>query len=556
MQKSLDVYKFATKNLKDTIESVVDCQKEVIDYYQEKINKIKENNSYTEKEKTEKIQEFLSSINEVHSILRKNNNIINSMLDSVKELENNLSIMENTNISESSSANLEDKTKELINVIRNACDRIYSISEEAHDMLQNEENSDDENSGIIIENELQKMFRLSKETSEILSGIKISEVETNNKTINKINDYLSYELDRTNYISEEASKLLDMDKNEVLNNNLLDNFIESLKVETKNIKNRIVELEELSLNESDRTETVAITLLQNILEDEYQKIVSSIYKLEKATGKETKREEISFDKNKEVNDKHNMEAVLSKQAEILEDSNDEITNYLLELKNGNYSSREIVQKLRTMYNRQIENLETISLENEELLENNVVDKEQKIKDDEEYKKYSSVLNESFWNSRQRASEEGIKYPSSLYENKVKEYQNEYLTEKYSVSLDDVETYIEKYKEKYAEDIYKDKIYEDALYQLRRETNKSVQELCKETENLSLLDQKAKQLIENDLIDIIREVGIEKNKTDDNNSTFNDYRKNMSLKKLIDKKEIIEHQLSIIRLREKRIKENI
>lgn len=555
MQIDLSVYKFATKNLKETLESVIDCQKDVINYYQGEIDKIKANDTYTKEEKTKKIQEFLTSINEVHNSLRKNNEIINSMLDSVDMLEDNLSHIEGGSFVEQT-IDVEKQARDLMDVIKSSCDKIYSISEEASELLKSEEESLVEEKNVILENELQKMYRLARETKDVLSGIKISDNNEDSSIISKINEYLSYETDRTNYISEEASKLLDIDKDEIIGNNLLDNYIQALKNETKNIKNRISELEELFSNNTNRTEIVAITLLQNILEDEYEKIASTIDKLEILTGISKEQNTISFDNEKSITESHNMTDVLSRQVEVIGDSNDELTEYLLELKNGNYSSREIVNKLRSLYNKQIKNIEKLSLETEEILEGDTVDREQKLKDDAEYKKYCSVLNESFWSSRQRASEEGIKYPSALYENKVKEYQNEYLNDKYNITLEDANSFIEMYKEKYASDIYKDEIYETALYQLRRETDKSVQELCEEVDGLSLLDTKAKQLIENDLIDIIREIGIEKHNEENNESLFGDYRKNMNVNKLIEKKKIIDHQLSIIKLRERKIKDKI
>lgn len=554
MLVDLSVYKFALGNLKYAIESIVNCQKDVINYYQAEIDKIKTNDNYTLEEKSEKIQEFLTSINEIHSILRKNNSIINSMLDSASELEENLSSISTNAISSSNTH--DSKEMNLISVIKNSCEKIYSMADEASDLLKSLDESTKEEKNVILENELQKMFRIAKETKDVLSGIKISDDSSENETLNIINEYLNYEIDRTSYISEEASKLLSIDKSEIFDKNVFVDFLNTLKDETLNIKNKIIELEKLYVNENNRTETVSITLLQNVLEEEYQKIVSTIHKLDAITGSKTLENEISFDREENKLENNNMNDVLSRQVELIGDSNEELTNYLLELKNGNYSSREIVQKLRDLYNKQIKNIENFSLETEELFEGNVVEKEQKLKDDAEYKKYCSVLNESFWNSRQRASEEGIKYPSALYENKVKEYQDSYLNEKYSISLEEVEAYISKYKEKYAEELYKSEVYENALYQLRKETNQSVQELCDEKDGLSILDTRVEQLVENDLIEIIREIGLEKKNSESNKFLFDDYKKNMTINKLITKKKIIEHQLSIIKLRAKKIKENL
>ena len=92
----------------------------------------------------------------------------------------------------------------------------------------------------------------------------------------------------------------------------------------------------------------------------------------------------------------------------------------------------------------------------------------------------------------------------------------------------------------------DKIYENALYQLRDETSASVQELCDETYGLSTLDRRAYALLQEDLIKVIREIGIVKKEQFDSDSlAISEYHKSFRLNKLVERKYMIERLLHII-----------
>lgn len=136
---------------------------------------------------------------------------------------------------------------------------------------------------------------------------------------------------------------------------------------------------------------------------------------------------------------------------------------------------------------------------------------------------------------------------------VKEYQNEYLITNFNVSLEEVEEGIELYREKYAEDLYMDDIYEQALYAIREETSASIQEICDESCGLSLLDKKAYNLLEDDFEKIIKEIALAKQEEDmDESLAINQYRKSFKLSKLITKKEMVERQMYLIRRRASRL----
>ena len=177
----------------------------------------------------------------------------------------------------------------------------------------------------------------------------------------------------------------------------------------------------------------------------------------------------------------------------------------------------------------------------------VVDEKQKEIDTKEYRNNFTKLNKSFWEARAKASNEGIKYPSSLYEKKVKEYQNNYLIDNYNISLEALEREVEDYKVKYASELYMDKVYDEAIYILKEETLASIDEMCDESNGISMLDLKALEILNNDLMDVIREIG--KVKDDENLNGFIDieeYRKSVKLNSLMDKKEMIERRINIIK----------
>ncbi len=163
----------------------------------------------------------------------------------------------------------------------------------------------------------------------------------------------------------------------------------------------------------------------------------------------------------------------------------------------------------------------------------------------EYKKNYSLLNKSFWEAREKVAEEKIKYPSSLYEKKVKEYQNQFLIDGYNLSLEEIEYNIDLYKEKYASRIYMDSIYDRALYKIKEDNDYSIDEICDESIGVSLLDKTVYEILSDELVSINNQLLLS---DDINNSGFkevSDYKRELNNKKLIDKKNIIKEQMEII-----------
>ena len=195
-----------------------------------------------------------------------------------------------------------------------------------------------------------------------------------------------------------------------------------------------------------------------------------------------------------------------------------------------------------------------SVYNIEKIEN---DEEKHVKDTKKYKNDYSLLNRSFWEARERTFNEKIKYPSVLFEKKIKQYQNDYLISNYNRSLDDIESSIEEYKKKYEKEIYMDEIYEEAFNQLKEESLLSVDEMCDESKELSELDRRAYIILNDRLMDIIRQIGYVK--CDENLDDFIDiteYKRNVKLNELLDKKEMIEYNMYLIIKKRDKIENNV
>lgn len=162
-------------------------------------------------------------------------------------------------------------------------------------------------------------------------------------------------------------------------------------------------------------------------------------------------------------------------------------------------------------------------------------------DDIEFKKLGIILNESFWEARSYVSKKNIKYPSAYYEKCVKEYQNQFLIDKYNMSLEDIEFRIYKYKEKYSVRLYIDSVYDRALNCIRDKYTLSIDEICDEKNGLSLIDSYVKDILLNDL---------ERNKNNLNSllSSFSEINK-YEIKKLEEKIDVITKQIELINKRE-------
>lgn len=531
-----DVYKFAIKNLDLVLDSIINLQKDMIAEYQSNIDAIKSDASLSEADRKNKIDEYMKSIEVVHGKIKDSNGVINNINKQIDVLKANLDVIisesnkttEDNKTDNENATNTETVSNNLKCVVENHCKRIYSIMEEAKELLSECNNSRLEDTAI-LEIECQKLCKLSKTVKEMLDGIAFNANSKEKDDIkSKINSYVEFEIERANYISEEASKILKSDKNEVISSNELEVFCELIRDEYRIIKSKVQEMtelgNELKASNASKSLILAVSLLQEIIEEEVRRVKSSLTKLEKIVSPidEEVEDEIKLDK---------------------------ISSTLLELNRGNYTPKELVRELKNLYDMELrKESELIIVEKK-----NEVSRDEKEKDTEEYKKYCAVLNKSFWTARSKASSEGIKYPSAAYERAVKEYQNDYLLTTYNVSLEEVESTIEEYKEKYKEDIYMDDVYEKALLQLRDESSKSVQELCDEKYGLSMLDIRARLILDGDLKDIIRKITIAKREVNpDDSLALSEYKKSLKLSKLLSQKEIIEIAIGRINKRAKRI----
>ena len=102
----------------------------------------------------------------------------------------------------------------------------------------------------------------------------------------------------------------------------------------------------------------------------------------------------------------------------------------------------------------------------------------------------------------------------------------------------------------------DEIYEQALVLLKDESTLSVKELCDESSGLSILDQKAYDLLEDDLNEVIKEIGLVKAEENiDESVDVAEYKKSLRISKLVDRKNIIEKQLYNLSKRAEKLENN-
>lgn len=155
--------------------------------------------------------------------------------------------------------------------------------------------------------------------------------------------------------------------------------------------------------------------------------------------------------------KNNVNALKNNIELLVEDDCD---NYGLSLD-------EVTKNLHQIIKEECAKIFSIAKESEQLLNNESTIYEEELRDEFsnnnlndnqeldiiKYKKYCTILNNSFWEARERTSLEEIKYPSALYEKTVKEFQNQILIENYNISLESIEKFLDDYNKKYAEDIY-------------------------------------------------------------------------------------------------------
>lgn len=202
----------------------------------------------------------------------------------------------------------------------------------------------------------------------------------------------------------------------------------------------------------------------------------------------------------------------------------------------------IIDEFKNLIKKLENNLENHKEKMDKKIEDKLTPEE---KDTLEYKKNYSLLNKSFWEAREKVASEKIKFPSSLYEQRVKEYQNKFLIDNFNISLEEIEYNIDNYKEKYASNIYMDSVYDRALSNIKNTNTYSIEEICDETNGISLLYRHVYNILSDDLNDIIYRLTISDAIDDSEFKEVSEYKKEINTKKLLNKKSMIENQMSII-----------
>ena len=379
----------------------------------------------------------------------------------------------------------------------------------------------------------------------MLQGIVFDDEQSASSIKKLIEKNVDTEMKRINFISSLATEMMNIDYDTLLETDKLKELCTNIDEEIRISNDKISELQDILQDDIDSQAFIlSIGLFIEVLEekiDELNKILNQLNYII-SISKKINTSDVETDDDNKIG----LVKAIDEETKRILLFGQKVSETLENLKRQNSSSKEIVRCLSNLYFEEHKRVDEVAEKTEKSFFNkNILNKEKEL-DTIDYKKYCSILNKSFWEARQKASMENIKYPSALYERTVKEYQNELLIDNYNVSLEDVERIIEEYQEKYADDIYMDKIYESALYQLRDETSASVQELCDETYGLSTLDRRAYALLQEDLIKVIREIGIvKKEHTDGDSLAISEYRKSFRLNKLVERKYMIERLLHII-----------
>jgi len=466
----------------------------------------------------------------------ENGTILSTINDLVAQLDNNLEL---SNIGKEET--LEGATENLNETIKEEIEKVEKVVSETQEFLD---------SSIVIEKDIldeqfENIINVTEKIMNMLQGVNINEEETN--MINSIiQDKMNEEEKQIEAIKIETENIMSKNHKVIFEDDLLRNYCSFLKNELMKTQEVLFRLKNIYENNKailTNSENISLSLLIDILEQEQDGLslaYSQIESILTITITENVEEEVSLDEDEEE----------------IKDEQSEIDNIVEVLKNEDLSQDDVVDKIVQIYNKQKKELDNARVKLEEQMYNYEIDNKEKDADTLKYKNYCSMLNKSFWEARYSASLDNIKYPSALYEKTVKEHQNDYLIENYNLSLSAVEEFIEDYKNKYADDIYMDEIYEQALVLLKDESTLSVKELCDESSGLSILDRKAYDLLEDDLNEVIKEIGLVKAEENiDESVDVAEYKKSLRISKLVDRKNIIEKQLFDLSKRAEKLENN-
>ncbi len=494
MNINYDVYKFLLKNLSDLVNLLCDNQINIM------------NECYDEK---------------IYEVLQENNEVLNEISYKLNTLNSNIDyIIDNSNME------IRNNDCEVENVISNECNKIYNLSDEVKDLLDGTNIEHNQLLDSVID-ECNKLIYMTNEVINMLQGI-IFDSNSNNMIMIVIKDKIEATKKEVISINNEANYITSLSYEQLINNNELYNFCMYLSSKITNSKNMIMDIIQLKENNDSiltTTEEVSLNLLEDILEQQFDNLVNVNDELFRLINEEQQMDDINDLNDKKLNYEQEME------------------DKLKELLDENADSENMINSLYKLFSK----YHSKSIDDDTSLD--LVDKNEKEADTKEYKKYYSLLNKSFWEARQYVSTKKVKYPSASYEKKVKEYQNNYLIDNYNISLEEAKNYIEEYENKYASDIYIDSVYSSAMDILREETCESVDEICDESNGISKLDSKVYEILNKDLMQTIREIGIAKK--EENMDDFVDvskYKKSYKISKLIDKRDMIRKHIQAIEKR--------
>lgn len=394
--------------------------------------------------------------------------------------------------------------------IKNKNNQVLNQMERDIELLEN--NSDIKKENIYIKDALNKMIESLNNTMNILNIIYQKNLdEIDNSVIKNINKIIISEIEQLNGIIEHTNKILTVEFNS--NTNKIVNYCNYI---CENIFKTKTTIDKLLYIENNKS----IDILKGLLNDKIEKL-NNIYE---------KLAYLVFDNNNIGNVYNEYQKYGKRIIKLLKDSND-------------VNSELLINKIKYSPIFSIFNISNSSDYNTKILEKEEI---QRFKDTKDYKNNYSLLNKSFWDARYKAFSEKIKYPSVLFEKKVKEYQNDYLIEKYNKSLEEIENSIDEYRKKYSKEIYMDEVYEEAVNQLKNETLLTIDEMCDESLELSQLDKKAYIILNDRLMDVIRKIGyIKADESLDDFIDLAEYKKNAKLNELLVIKDIIEYNMNLI-----------
>ena len=559
MYKDYDVYKLAIKVLGDVLDSVVKCQKDMIAFHQAHIDSIKGNTNLSEQERNQAIGKYLTSIEDIHHLLIDNNVLINAISDKTEALSTNLDkivaselLLSNPTTMMTNNVSIEDRTRNLRQILNSEYAKLSRVLASARAILK-VNNEDDGEIKRLLAFECQKLSRLFDEVCGMLEGISFNtEVRDRNIEIEeRIKKIIRDEQNRAEVISTEANRVMNLNQDTFIYSQDYDSFCEFIRSASDGIVMKLSELDyiinDLNTKNPTKLQKLILKLVKEVMEEESRRVNSSLAKLLLI---QSKRETLPDEEN-EDEEKAEISRVIDEESRRLSEYASKLQEILSDLKSDKNNVKDIINRLSKSYSEESTKMNEASDKIDSVLRGNEL--KEKEKDTNEYKKYCSILNKSFWEARQKASNEHIKYPSALYEQKVSEYQNDYLIENYNLSLEEVENAIEQYKDKYAEDLFIDGIYNQAISILRDETDASMQELCDESAGLSILDKKVYYLLELELANVIKEIGkAKKEENIEESLAINEYRRSFKISKLLDRKDIIERHMKIIIKRAKKL----